>query len=89
MIERFQLRPVSRYSRIKGDLTSQTLSTHARHHCALRLEARIGFSPMIANTGCVWDEGKMRNATQELRVIGVFEADRVSRRCPIMSHKSH
>src|SRR5215469_9947598 len=60
-------------SRIKGDLTSQTLSTHARHHCALRFEARIGLAPMIAKTGCVWDEGKTRSAIQELRGIGVLK----------------
>src|ERR1700678_3933749 len=51
---------------MKGDFTSQIWSTHARHHLALRLEARIGLSPAKTKTGCVWDEGMIRSATQEL-----------------------
>src|SRR5262245_11624451 len=38
-------------SRMNGDLTSHSLSTQARHHCALRLEARMGLPPTRTKIG--------------------------------------
>src|ERR1700730_6541610 len=53
----------------KGDLTSHSLSTELRHHCALRFEARTGLPPTWTKTGYVWPDGRIRSETHELRPI--------------------
>jgi len=57
---------------MKGDLTSQTLLTHAWHHCAVRLEVRMGLPATVIKTGCVCADGTMRKVTQALRTIGIL-----------------
>ena len=51
-----------------------TFFTPARHDSALRLEARIGVPSTSTNTGLVWDDGRMRIATQLLNSIGTSKA---------------
>ena len=53
---------------------SQSCSTAARHHRALRCEARIGRPPTSTSTGLVCICGKWRRATQLLRSIGTLNS---------------
>jgi hypothetical protein len=57
-------------ARIRGPFCDQHRSTDARHHSALRRDARIGRPPTTTKNGLVWAQPRMRNATQLLRAIG-------------------